>query len=149
MVNTFLSLAGKIQDSLSVLLAAIEGAGWKMLNETNPLGDLDLLLLGELAGRAGHVGGRIEDLRDGVVGLLGKRVTVVVTHHIYHGYHHYLDIRRRLLQLLYTITVVGIAVCQQGDIICCGGFQTVPHVSNPSEHGRTATRGWAGYRELC
>ena len=41
-----------------------------MLNETDPLSDLYLLLLRELAGWAGHVGGRIEDLRDGVVGLL-------------------------------------------------------------------------------
>ena len=57
-------------DSLSVLLAAIEGSGGEMLNETDPLSDLDLLLLRELAGRAGHVGGRIEDLRDRAVGLL-------------------------------------------------------------------------------
>jgi len=57
-------------DTLSVLLAAIEGSGGQMLDEPDPLGDLDLLLLCELAGWAGHVGGRIEDLRDGVVGLL-------------------------------------------------------------------------------
>ena len=60
----------KSHDSLSVLLAAIEGSGGQMLDEPDPLGDLDLLLLCELAGWAGHVGGRIEDLRDGVVGLL-------------------------------------------------------------------------------
>lgn len=89
-------------DTLSVLLAAVEGSSGQMLDETDPLGDLDLLLLGELAGGAGHVGGRIEDLRDGVVGLL--------------------DIWRRLLQLLYTVTVGGVAVCQQGDVICCGRF---------------------------
>ena len=51
-----------------------------MLNETDPLGDLDLLLLGELAGRAGHVGGRIEDLRDRAVGLLVKSDSINITH---------------------------------------------------------------------
>jgi len=109
-------------DTFSVLLAAIEDSGGQMLNETDPLSDLYLLLLRELAGRAGHVGGRIEDLRDGVV----------------------LDIWRRLLQLLDTVTVGGVAVGQQGDVIRCGRFQTIPHLSNPREHRSTAARGW-GY----
>ena len=94
------------------------------MNETDPLGDLDLLLLGELAGWAGHVGGRIEDLRDRVVGLLVKSDSINITHlHIIYDYH-YLDIWiwRRLLQLLYTVTVGGVAVCQQGDVIRCGRF---------------------------
>ena len=69
-------ILGGDHDSLSVLLAAIEGSGGQMLNEADSLGDLDLLFLCELAGWAGHVGGRIEDLgdlRDGAVGLLRNR----------------------------------------------------------------------------
>ena len=69
-------ILGGDHDSLSVLLAAIEGSCGQMLNEADSLSDLDLLLLGELAGWAGHVGGRIEDLRDlrdGAVGLLWDR----------------------------------------------------------------------------
>ena len=116
-----------------------------MLNETDPLGDLDLLLLGELTGWAGHVGGRIEDLRDGVVGLLINRGNINSRNHrSNHRSNHYLDIWRRLLQLLYTVTIVGVAVCQQGDVICCGGLQTIPHLSDPSEHGSAATRGRGG-----
>ena len=70
-----------------------------MLNETDSLGDLDLLLLGELAGRAGHVGGRIEDLRDRVVGLLVNNEGINTTD-LSRLSNHYLDIWRRLLQLL-------------------------------------------------
>jgi len=99
-----------------------------VLNQADPFGDLHLLLLCQLAGWAGDVGGRIEDLREGVVGLL--------------------DIWRRLLQLFYTVTVVSVAVCQQGNVIRCGRLQTIPHLSHPSEHGRTATRGRAGDREI-
>jgi len=104
-------------DALSVLLTAVEGACWEVLDQSDPLCDLDLLLLSQLAGLAGHVGGRIE--------YLGHRVGL-------------LDIWRRLLQLLHT--VAGGAVSQQGDVICCRRLQTVPHPPNPSKHGRTATR---------
>ena len=83
MVNMSMILGGD-HDSLSVLLAAIEGSCGQMLNEADSLGDLDLLLLCELAGWAGHVGGRIEDLRDlrdGAVGLLRNRGKSVVLYY--------------------------------------------------------------------
>jgi len=64
--------------ALSILFTAIKGASGEMLNQADPLGDFDLLLLRQLTGRTRHVWGRIK----------------------------YLHIRRRLLKLLYTVTVV-------------------------------------------
>ena len=121
-----------LTDSLSVLLTAVEGACWEVLDQADPLCDLDLLLLSQLAGLAGHVGGRIEYLGHRV-GLLQGDGQYTVTTSTSH-----LDIWRRLLQLLHT--VAGGAVSQQGDVICCRRLQTVPHPPNPSKHGRTATR---------
>ena len=91
------------------------------MNETDPLGDLDLLLLRELAGWAGHVRGRIEDLRDGAVGLLvNSDHSINTTHTSTNDCYPYLDIWSVLLKLLDTVTVGGVAVCQQGNVIRCG-----------------------------
>jgi len=48
-------------DTLSVFLAPIKGAGGQMLDKSNPLRDFHLLLLSELAGRPGHIGGGVVD----------------------------------------------------------------------------------------
>jgi len=54
-------------DTLSVLLAAIKGAGRQVLDKTDPLGDFHLFFLGQLARWSGHIGG-------GVVHWGGQRV---------------------------------------------------------------------------
>lgn len=43
------------------LLAAVEDVGGQVLDEAHALGDLDLLLLGQLRGRPRHVRRRIVD----------------------------------------------------------------------------------------
>ena len=55
---------------LSILFTAIKGASGEMLNQTDPLGDFDLLLLRQLTGRTRHVWGRIKHLGHRVVGFL-------------------------------------------------------------------------------
>ena len=45
-----------------------------MLDESYPLRDLDLLLLGELAGGPRHVGGGVVELGGGRVTLLDKKI---------------------------------------------------------------------------
>ena len=55
----------------------------------------------------------------------------------------YLNIRRRLLQLLHTGAGVGVGVPEQGDVVCCGGLQAVAHPPDPGKHG-TKTAGEKG-----
>ena len=61
-------------NSLSVFLAAVVGACGKVLDEADPLRDLDLLLLGELTGGPRHVWGRIVELGRRRVALLAKQI---------------------------------------------------------------------------
>jgi len=61
-----------------------------MLDQTDPLSDLNLLLLGELTGGPRHVGGRIVEL--------GRRHVAL------------LNVGWRLLKLLNAVAVVGVAV---------------------------------------
>ena len=49
-----------------------------MLDKSDPLSDLNLLLLGELTGGPRHVGGRIVELGRRHVALLPRQILVIV-----------------------------------------------------------------------
>jgi len=95
--------------TLSVLLAAIICASGKMLNQSNPFRNFDLLLFSQLCSRSAHIWGRIVD-------------------------RHGLLVRWWWTQLLGGRRIpCAITTSQERYVISCRAFQAVPHFLSSSQ----------------
>jgi len=102
-----------------------------VLDESNSLGYLDLFLLCKLAGRSGHIRGRIVDWGSRCVTLLNVLIMLLLLLHVLStGSGH--------------IPATSGALSEQADVISRGTPEAVAHPAEPGKHGQETVGGGEG-----